>query len=189
MSTPATTNADAIDALLPQTQCMRCGYPGCRPYAEALAAGTAALNRCPPGGAALIGLLSRLLDRPALPLDPACGVESPARVATIVAADCIGCARCLPACPVDAIIGARRQLHTVLADWCTGCELCLPACPVDCIRMPGRGPGDPPAPGPAPSRERFLRHQHRIAGHAAERARLLRERKQAARAGVGAAGA
>ena len=146
-------DAAAIDTLLPQTQCMRCGYAGCRPYAEALAAGRRRLNRCPPGGAQLIAQLAALLGRPPLPLDPACGTEAPPRVAEIVIAACIGCARCLPACPVDAIIGARRQLHTVLPDWCTGCELCLPACPVDCIRMPERGLSGPtasPAAGAEP---------------------------------------
>jgi Na+-translocating ferredoxin:NAD+ oxidoreductase subunit B len=179
--------AAAIDALLPQTQCMRCGFAGCLPYAEALAAGTAELNRCPPGGARLIDELAALLQRPPLPLDPACGTETPARVAEIVIADCIGCARCLPACPVDAIIGARRRLHTVLADWCTGCELCLPACPVDCIRMPERAHSGPSASAPAPgaSRERFRQHQQRLRSSAAERARLLAERKRAAGAAAG----
>ena len=175
-------DAAAIDALLPQTQCMRCGFAGCLPYAEALAAGATDLNRCPPGGERLIDELAELLGRPSLPLDPACGTEAPARVADIVAAECTGCARCLPACPVDAIVGARRQLHTVLADWCTGCELCLPACPVDCIRMPERSlvVSSVPAPAPDDSRERFRRHQLRRSTSDAERARLLAERKRTA---------
>jgi electron transport complex protein RnfB len=174
-------DATAIDALLPQTQCRRCGYAGCLPYAEALAAGTAELNRCPPGGARLIGELAALLGRAPLPLDPACGAEMPPRVAEIVAADCTGCARCLPACPVDAILGARRQLHTVLADWCTGCELCLPACPVDCIRMRARpeGGGAAQAPAAEANRARFVHHQRRRQASAAQRARLLAERKRA----------
>ena len=124
-----------IDALLPQTQCRRCGFDACRPYAEALARGEAPLNRCPPGGAALIAELSALLDRPPLPLDPACGSEGPPLVAFIDEPACIGCARCLPPCPTDAIVGARKRMHTVIAADCTGCELCVPACPVDCIRM------------------------------------------------------
>ena len=124
-----------IDALLPQTQCTRCGYPGCRPYAAALAAGEAPINRCPPGGAPVIADLAALLGRPVLPLDPGCGTEAPPRVAEIVEEDCIGCARCIEACPVDAIVGARRYLHAVIADECSGCELCLPVCPVDCIVM------------------------------------------------------
>lgn len=127
--------AARVDALLPQTQCRRCGFDACRPYAEALARGETALNRCPPGGAALINELARLLDRPPLPLDPACGTEAPPRVAFIDEPACIGCARCLPPCPTDAIIGARKRMHTVIAADCSGCELCIPACPVDCIRM------------------------------------------------------
>jgi electron transport complex protein RnfB len=173
----------AIDALLPQTQCTRCGYAGCRPYAEALAARQAEPNRCPPGGAQLISELAALLHRAPRPLDPACGTEGPARVALVIAAQCTGCARCLPACPVDAIVGTRRALHTVIADWCTGCELCLPACPVDCIRMlerPAQGAAAA-APGPADNRQRFLAHQRRYQDGAAERARQLEERKRAVR--------
>src|SRR5215207_661986 len=128
-------SAARIDALLPQTQCRRCGFDGCRPYAEALARGESALNRCPPGGAVLIGRLAALLGRPALPLDAACGREAPALVAWIDEAACIGCARCLDDCPTDAIIGARKRMHTVIAADCTGCELCLPQCPVDCIHL------------------------------------------------------
>ena len=127
--------AARIDALLPQTQCTRCGYAGCAPYAAAIAAGEADLNRCPPGGAPVIADLATLLGRPVLPLDPACGTEAPPRVAEVVEEDCIGCARCIDACPVDAIVGARRYLHAVIAAECSGCELCLPACPVDCIVM------------------------------------------------------
>ena len=129
------TLAARIDALLPQTQCRRCGFDACRPYAEALARGATALNRCPPGGAALIAELATLLDRPLLPLDPACGAEGPPRVAWIDEPACIGCARCLDPCPTDAILGARKRMHTVIAADCSGCELCVPACPVDCIRM------------------------------------------------------
>ncbi len=127
--------ADDIDALLPQTQCTRCGYSGCRPYAEAIAAGAAQINQCPPGGAATIAALAKLLGRAVRPLNPANGVEGPPLVAQIDEDACIGCARCLPPCPVDAIIGAAKRMHTVLAALCTGCELCVAPCPVDCIAM------------------------------------------------------
>ena len=120
-----------IDALLPQTQCAQCGYPGCRPYAEAIAAGDA-INKCPPGGAATVAQLAELLGRPAEPL---AAEPEPARVAFIREEDCIGCTLCIKACPVDAIVGAARLTHTVIASECTGCDLCLPPCPVDCIDM------------------------------------------------------
>ncbi len=127
------TLADRIDAILPQTQCEQCGYHGCRPYAEAIARGEASINQCPPGGAAGIERLASLLNRPIVPLDPDHGVEKPRALARIVEADCIGCTKCIQACPVDAIVGASKVMHTVIADDCTGCELCVPACPVDCI--------------------------------------------------------
>lgn len=130
--------AQRIDELLPQTQCAQCGYPGCRPYADAIAAGEAPINRCAPGGELLIRALAELLGRQPLPLDPACGEYHGERVAVIDEARCIGCRRCIEACPVDAIIGAHRHLHTVLQSLCTGCELCLPPCPVDCIDMQAR---------------------------------------------------
>jgi Na+-translocating ferredoxin:NAD+ oxidoreductase subunit B len=125
--------ADNIDALLPQTQCRQCGYNGCRPYAEALAAGKAAVNRCPPGGAELIAELAALLGTAALPLDNALGEPGPPATAVIDEARCIGCTLCIAACPVDAIVGARHLMHTVIHAECTGCALCLPPCPVDCI--------------------------------------------------------
>jgi len=127
--------ASRIDALLPQTQCTRCGFDGCRPYAEALARGETAINRCPPGGQPVIEALAGLLGRAPVALDPDCGSESPPRVAAIREPECIGCARCIDVCPTDAIAGARRWLHAVIAVDCSGCELCIPACPVDCIRM------------------------------------------------------
>ena len=129
-----------IDAALPQTQCTRCGYPACRPYAEAIARGETTINRCPPGGAEGVRVLARITGQPVLPLDPECGVESPVRIAVIDESACIGCTKCIQACPVDAIVGASKLMHTVVADLCTGCELCVPPCPVDCIAMvPVRG--------------------------------------------------
>ena len=133
MSEPIDTLATRIDAILPQTQCEQCGFHGCRPYADAIARGEAPINRCPPGGAAGIAKLAALLGQPALALDPAHGGEKPRTLARIVEADCIGCTKCIQACPVDAIVGAAKLMHTVLIDDCTGCEMCVPACPVDCI--------------------------------------------------------
>jgi electron transport complex protein RnfB len=135
--------AGRIDAALPQTQCTRCGFAGCRPYAESLAGGETAINRCPPGGVGVIAALSRLLNTPARPLDPGCGQEAPPQVAKVDEAACIGCAKCIDACPTDAIIGARKWMHTVIAADCSGCELCLPPCPVDCIALVP-APGLPP---------------------------------------------
>jgi electron transport complex protein RnfB len=123
----------AIDRVLPQTQCGQCGYPGCRPYAAAIASGEADINQCPPGGTAGVRKLADLLGRAPKPLNPEHGIEKSAVVALIVEEDCIGCTKCIQACPVDAIIGAPKRMHTVIADLCTGCELCLPPCPVDCI--------------------------------------------------------
>jgi electron transport complex protein RnfB len=131
---PAPDLIDRIDALLPQTQCTKCGYQGCRPYAEAIAGG-APINQCPPGGAAGIAKLATLLNRPRLPLNPVNGHEQPLTVAVIDEDLCIGCKLCIDVCPVDAIVGAPRRMHTVIASWCTGCDLCLPPCPMDCIVM------------------------------------------------------
>ena len=127
--------AASIDRLLPQTQCTKCGYGGCLPYARAMAAGEADINRCPPGGTASIGRLAALLGLAVKPLDPACGKEEARAVALIDEARCIGCTLCIQACPVDAIVGAPKLMHTVIAGLCTGCDLCLPPCPVDCIAM------------------------------------------------------
>lgn len=127
---------DEIDALLPQTQCGRCTFAGCRPYATALADGEAEINQCPPGGDATAAALAKLLGREPRPVDPRFGsVPSRPMVAWIDEGACIGCVKCIQACPVDAIVGAPRFMHTVIAAHCTGCELCLPPCPVDCIDM------------------------------------------------------
>jgi electron transport complex protein RnfB len=168
--------ADRIDALLPQTQCTRCGYPGCRPYADAIARGEAAINRCPPGGSAGIVALARLMGREPLPLDPGRGQEGPAAQAVIEPAACIGCARCLPACPVDAIVGAQYYLHTVLELDCNGCELCIAACPVDCITMQPRPPQQM-APAASDNRKRYDAHRLRLQRQVEERQQLLAERK------------
>mgnify|MGYP003896231579 FL=1 len=126
--------ADQINDLLPQTQCGQCGYPGCRPYAEAIADGEA-INKCPPGGEAGIQALADLLDVEPIPLDEEHGEENVRSVAFIREAECIGCTKCVVACPVDAILGAAKQMHTVIVSECTGCDLCLEPCPVDCIDM------------------------------------------------------
>ena len=126
---------DQINAVLPQTQCGQCGHPGCKPYAEAIANGEA-INRCPPGGEAGIKALAQLLDVEVIALDEDCGEEARPTVALIIEEECIGCTKCIQACPVDAIVGAPKQMHTVIASECTGCDLCVPPCPVDCIEMP-----------------------------------------------------
>lgn len=172
-STPAPTLADRIEDLLPQTQCTKCGYPACRPYAEAVADGTANYNQCPPGGAEGIARLAAVLGKPVIPLNPVNGVERPRPLAVIDESLCIGCTLCIQACPVDAIIGAAKQMHTVLNDVCTGCDLCVAPCPVDCIAMvevtPGKTGWD------AWSRQQAVaareRHQFRVA-------RLRREKEE-----------
>jgi Na+-translocating ferredoxin:NAD+ oxidoreductase subunit B len=178
MSETARKIAASIDALLPQTQCTRCGYAGCSPYAAAIANDEAQINQCPPGGAATIDALARLLNRPALPLNPANGSESAPRIAWIDEARCIGCARCLAPCPVDAIVGAQKYMHTVIADRCTGCELCLPPCPVDCIEM--REAPHTIVNEPLLNKERYAAHTGRLAVQAAERQRQLDAKKATA---------
>ena len=127
--------AARLHAALPQTQCTRCGYPDCAGYAQAMAAGEAEINQCPPGGAQGVSRLAEITGRPALPLNPANGVEGPRAVAVIDEAWCIGCTLCIKVCPTDAIIGSNKFMHTVIEPYCTGCELCIPACPVDCISL------------------------------------------------------
>ncbi|MEG3192279.1 Rnf electron transport complex subunit RnfB [Lysobacter sp. D1-1-M9] len=124
---------ERLDRLLPQTQCGQCGYDGCRPYAEAMAAGEAGVERCPPGGDSGARALACLLGVSGKPYDRSRGAHKPPQVALVVEADCIGCTKCIQACPVDAIIGGNKHMHTVIEPLCTGCELCVPACPVDCI--------------------------------------------------------
>ncbi|WP_017460380.1 RnfABCDGE type electron transport complex subunit B [Dyella ginsengisoli] len=174
------TLAERIDAILPQTQCEQCGFHGCRPYAEAIANGEAPINRCPPGGAAGIARLAALLGQPVLPLDPAHGVEKPRTLARIVEADCIGCTKCIQACPVDAIVGAAKLMHTVLVDDCTGCELCVPACPVDCIVLEPMPPAwaDDPVRADA-ARAHFRRREARLERERQAHAADLAARKAA----------
>ncbi len=153
---------EKIDQLLPQTQCGQCGHPGCKPYAEAIAAGEA-INLCPPGGETTIQALADLLGREPLPLDAEDTSSSIKRVAYIREDECIGCTKCIQACPVDAILGAAKLMHTVIADECTGCDLCVEPCPVDCIDMlpvTSNQPKDwqwPAPPGPfAPAASRII---------------------------------
>jgi Na+-translocating ferredoxin:NAD+ oxidoreductase subunit B len=135
LSPEAVALAQRLDAALPQTQCTRCGFPDCRSYARAMAAGLANINQCPPGGAQGIARLSALTGRPVIPLNPVNGHEGPRAVAVIDENWCIGCTLCIKACPVDSIVGASKRMHTIVERDCTGCELCVPACPVDCISM------------------------------------------------------
>lgn len=141
MSDLSKTLADRIEDLLPQTQCTKCGYPACRPYAEAIAAGSASYNQCPPGGAEGVARIAALLGKPVIPINPVHGLERERPVAVIDESACIGCTLCIQACPVDAIVGAAKQMHTVIAALCTGCDLCVPPCPVDCIDMQAATPG------------------------------------------------
>jgi electron transport complex protein RnfB len=176
----------AIDGVLPQTQCTKCGYPACRPYAHAVATGEADINRCPPGGDSGVRRLAALTGRAYKPLDPACGLEQPRHVALIEEALCIGCTLCIDACPVDAIVGAPKHMHTVITELCTGCELCLPPCPVDCIAMVPATGADAvwDAPRADVARERYARRQARLGRRRAERP--ARPAARAAQSGAGA---
>ncbi|MGZ8209359.1 MAG: RnfABCDGE type electron transport complex subunit B [Burkholderiales bacterium] len=185
---PSSAIADEIDALLPQTQCRKCGYAGCRPYAEAVAAGTAEPNQCPPGGdegaadiAAVVGIEPR-------PVDPRYGTPAPPAIALIDEALCIGCTLCIQACPVDAIVGAAKLMHTVIASACTGCELCIPPCPVDCIAMlqaPERDASAKRAAAVAARRRfeargrRLRLNEERVPKATAQREALAQRKKQA----------
>ena len=170
--------AQQIDDLLPQTQCTKCGFAGCAPYAQALSTGAAEPNQCPPGGQEGVARLARLLGKPALPLNPDNGTERPRPRAVIDESVCIGCTLCIQACPVDAIVGAAKSLHTVIAEDCTGCDLCVAPCPVDCIEMrPGPAPG---VDQPARNRERYDAHVGRLEKRVQERQRELAALKAAA---------
>ena len=168
-------DAFQIDAVLPQTQCTRCGYDGCAPYACAVASGEADINRGPPGGDAVVAALAALTGRPHKPIDPQCGVPGPLLVAVIDEADCIGCTLCIEACPVDAIVGAAKRMHAILPSLCSGCELCVAPCPVDCIAM-------------VPAQREWTRDDAREARlrHDARRARLARKERIASRKPVAA---
>jgi electron transport complex protein RnfB len=175
-----------IDALLPQTQCTRCGYPACLDYAQAIARAEADINQCPPGGAAGIDALARLLDRAPIPLNPANGIEQPRTVALIDEEVCIGCTKCIQACPVDAILGAAKLMHTVIVEECTGCELCIAPCPVDCIAMVPTAGDDDAAALAGQYRTRYLAHTSRLQRWERERDAELTVRKASVDAGAGA---
>jgi electron transport complex protein RnfB len=165
--------ADRIEAVLPQTQCTRCGYPDCRAYAEAIARGEAGIAQCPPGGAEGVQRLSALTGLPVVQLDQLHGIEGPLKVALIDENWCIGCTLCIKACPVDCIVGAPKSMHTVIEPICTGCELCVPACPVDCISLetvtPGRTGWAAWSPAQADTaRQRYAFHRLRVERQGAE---------------------
>lgn len=176
MSAASTLEALAarIDAVLPQTQCTRCGYPDCAAYARAVAQGEAAINQCPPGGAQGIARLAALTGRPVLPLSAEHGSEAPRTLAVIDEAWCIGCTLCIKACPTDAILGANKRMHAIISDHCTGCELCIPVCPVDCIQLEN-------ASGEATGWDAWSQAQadHARARYAAHRARVQRGKASA----------
>lgn len=157
-----TSLTDSIDSILPQTQCTKCGYDGCLPYARAIAQGDAPINQCPPGGDAGIQRLAALLNVPALALDTTRGQTIPLQVAVIDEVHCIGCTLCIQACPVDAIIGANKLMHTVDPDLCTGCDLCVAPCPVDCISMQS-ATRDWTTDDAAQARQNHRRRQQRLA--------------------------
>ena len=180
----ASVSVDSLDALLPQTQCTRCGYPSCRDYAAAIARSEANINQCPPGGTETIVALAALTVRGPEPLNRENGLEAAPKVAWIDEERCIGCTKCLPPCPVDAIVGARQLMHTVVAELCTGCELCVAPCPVDCILMIPLLASPLPSltlPDANLSRDRFAARNARIERRAAERAATLAEKKRGAR--------
>jgi len=170
---------EQIDALLPQTQCTKCGYSGCKPYALAISENTAEINQCPPGGAAGISKLATLLGVAEKPLNQDYGIEQPRKVAFIIEKDCIGCTKCLPPCPVDAILGANKQMHTVIADECTGCELCIAPCPVDCIIMQDlETPTVWDQVAADHAKQRYQNKQQRQLKQAEEKAERLKKQKQ-----------
>jgi len=169
-----------IDALLPQTQCQRCGYPRCADYADAIANDEANINRCPPGGEFTRTALGRLLLREAVDLDPECGIEAPRLQFYINEMHCIGCTLCIQACPVDAIVGSAKKMHTIIADECTGCELCVPACPVDCIHseIHTRAELVPSGKWPGISDDEAARARRRINAHHDRLLRIARTERE-----------
>lgn len=188
---PMPATADQILDTLPQTQCTRCGYPDCAGYAQAIAAGEAAINQCPPGGAEGVARLARLTGLPALPLNPDFGTEAPRTVAVIDEAWCIGCTLCIKACPPDAIVGSNKLMHTVIEPYCTGCALCLPVCPVDCIALEnvsGTATGWAAWPQAQAdlARRRYAFHRERQQREQLEHEKRLEEKAQTKLADLGA---
>lgn len=172
------TLAEQIDALLPQTQCRKCGFEGCQPYAAAIASGAADINQCPPGGEQGIQKLAALLKVPAKPLNPAFGTERPRLLAVVNEAECIGCTKCLPPCPTDAILGASKQMHTVIASECTGCELCIAPCPVNCISMQPATEPNWTEENATHSRQRYHAKKQRLAKQELDKIERLNRQKQ-----------
>jgi electron transport complex protein RnfB len=168
-----------IDALLPQTQCTKCGFSGCRPYAQAIVDGHADIDQCPPGGNQGVKKLASLLHRPVKNLNPTFGSEQAIKVAFIIEQDCIGCTKCLPPCPVDAILGANKYMHTVIASECTGCELCIAPCPVDCIVMKLIEPALQWSQSKADNaKQRFLNKENRLQKQSEEKVARLAKQKE-----------
>jgi len=168
---------EKIDALLPQTQCTKCGYSGCKPYAQAISENQADINQCPPGGEAGIKKLASLLGVEEKSLNPKFGIKQPRKVAFIIEEDCIGCTKCLPPCPVDAILGANKQMHTVIAGECTGCELCIAPCPVDCIIMQDIESPSWDQEMADHAKQRYQNKQQRLAKQLEEKAERLKKQK------------
>jgi electron transport complex protein RnfB len=167
--------SEAIDRWLPQTQCTRCGFPRCQAYAEAIVAGTADFNQCPPGGDVTIAGLAQLLGHAPKPLDPAFGLHTPRQRAIIDEPACIGCRKCIDVCPVDAILGARKLMHTVLDADCNGCALCVPACPVDCIALlPAEIPARTDSPWPEYTRHEVEHWRRRTASRLARLKKIIK---------------
>ncbi len=175
----SSTLTEKIDALLPQTQCTQCGYSGCLPYAEAIATGQADINQCPHGGSQGIARLADLLGVNPKPLNEKHGQFQPRQIAFIIEQDCIGCTKCLPPCPVDAIIGANKYVHTVIQNECTGCALCIAPCPVDCIEMrPAPSPADWTTEHAAHAKKRYQAKQQRLQNEAIAKAERLKQQKE-----------
>ncbi len=170
---------EQIDALLPQTQCTKCGFSGCKPYAQAICEGHADINQCPPGGITGITKIAKLLGVEEKPLNQTFGTEHPRKTAFIIEQDCIGCTKCIPPCPVDAILGSSKQMHTVITKECTGCELCIAPCPVDCIIM--KAIDDPThwnQTDAEHAKQRYQNRQQRLLKQAQEKIERLKKQKQ-----------